>query len=122
MLRIQNIRVILYPIEVLFARSKENACVARLFCRTTLLSHDSSVARSGAHRAHISERKHLPLLPLPLLALCVSVRSCHDTGHIPLHALLVKAIELQPIRGGWARGAGAGDLLHGVEGVNKDAI
>jgi hypothetical protein len=38
------------------------------------------------------------------------------------HALLVQAIELQALGGGRARGPRPGNPLHGIEGMDEDAV
>lgn len=38
------------------------------------------------------------------------------------HALFIQAIQLQPLRGRRARGSRPGNPLHGIQGMDEDAI
>lgn len=66
------------------------------------------------------------LIPLPLQLLpgipALADRPLHDAVDVAFHGLFVEAIEAEAVRGGRARGAGFGDLLYGVEGVDEDAV
>ena len=45
-----------------------------------------------------------------------------DGRHVAFHRLLVKAIEAEAGRGGWAGGAGAWEAADGLEGVDEDTV
>ena len=66
--------------------------------------------------------RHSPLLHLPGPALAFLFRPRHHARHVPLHALLVEAIQLQTLGGGGPRRAGAGDFLNRIQGVDEDAV
>lgn len=71
----------------------------------------------------------IPRIPLVLLAAQlvdgqsgVGVGPLHDAVDVALHCLFVESIEAHAVAGWWPGGARLGDLLDGVERMDKDAI
>jgi hypothetical protein len=66
--------------------------------------------------------ERVPFLLFSLHVVAIAGGAVHNPFHVPFHALLVEAIELEAVRGRWPRGPGSWDLLYSVEGMDKDSV
>lgn len=67
----------------------------------------------------------IPVLPHIVWFLVALVRahgSFHHSVYVPFHGLLVESIEAESVAGWGTGGAGFGDLLDGIEGVDEYSV